>query len=80
MTNQFLNVGNQHARLKVKILRENHTPFVDKQIRKEIYKRSKLRKKNAAKIRPRKMQPYIRNKEINVCLCVEDVLKTISIR
>ena len=80
MTNQFLNVENQHARLKVKILRENHTPFVDKQIRKEIYKRSKPRKKNAAKIRASKMQPYIRNKEINVCLCVEDVLKTISLR
>ena len=80
MTNQFLYVENQHARLKVKILRENHTPFVDKQIRKEIYKRSKPRKKNAAKIRASKMQPYIRNKEINVCFCVEDVLKTISLR
>ena len=45
LTNQFLKVVNQHAPLKVKILRGNHAPFVDKQLRKEIYKRSKLRNK-----------------------------------
>ena len=67
LTNQFLKVVNQHAPLKVKILRGNHAPFVDKQLRKEIYKRSKLRNKYC-------------NKEINVCLCVEDALKTISLR
>ena len=27
-----------------------------------------------------KMQPYMRHKEIHVCLCVENVLKTISLR
>ena len=45
LTNQFLKVVNQHAPLKVKILRGNHAPFVDKQLRKEIHKRSKLRNK-----------------------------------
>ena len=55
LTNQFLKGVNQHASLKVKILRGNHAPFVDKQLRKEIYKRSKLRK-NATKILPNKMQ------------------------
>ena len=45
LTNQFLKVVNQHAPLKVKILRGNHAPLVDKQLRKEIYKRSKLRNK-----------------------------------
>ena len=55
LTNQFLKGVNQHASLKVKILRGNHAPFVDKQLRKEIYKRSKPRK-NAAKILPNKTQ------------------------
>ena len=36
LTNQFLKVVNQHAPLKVKILRGNHALFVDKQPRKEI--------------------------------------------
>ena len=26
------------------------------------------------------MQPHIQSKEINVCLCVEDALKTVSLR
>ena len=38
LTNQFLKVVNQHAPLKVKILRGNHALFVDKQPRKEIVK------------------------------------------
>ena len=29
LTNQFLKVVNQHAPMKVKILRGNHAPFVD---------------------------------------------------
>ena len=45
LANQFLKVVNQHTPLKVKILRENHASFLDKQLRKEIYKRSKLRNK-----------------------------------
>ena len=45
LTNQFLKVVNQHAPLKVKILRGNHALFVDKQPRKEICKRRKLRNK-----------------------------------
>ena len=36
LTNQFLKVVNQHVPLKVKILRGNHAPFVDKLLRKEI--------------------------------------------
>ena len=36
LTNQFLKVVNQHAPLKVKILRGNHALFVGKQPRKEI--------------------------------------------
>ena len=34
LTNQFLKVVNQHVPLKVKTLRGNHAPFVDKQLRK----------------------------------------------
>ena len=60
---------NQHAPLKVKILRENDSPFVDKNLGEKFTKEEP----KTAKILPNKMQPYIRNKEINVCPCVEDV-------
>ena len=40
LTNQFLKLVNQHAPLKVKILRGNHAPFAEKQLRKDIYKRT----------------------------------------
>ena len=62
LTNQFLKVVNQQSPLKVKILRENHALFVNKQLRKEIYKISKLRN-NTAKILPNKMKPYKGNKK-----------------
>ena len=82
MTNQFLNVGNQHARLKVKILRENHTPFVDKQIRKEIYKRSKPRKKKCCK-NPCEQNAALYKKQRNQCVslrrrCIKDYFTKIT--
>ena len=79
LTSQFLKVVNQHAPLKVKTLRRNHAYFVDKQLRKEIYQRSKLRNKYC-KNPSEQMQPYIRYKEINERLYVEDTLKTVSLR
>ena len=42
------NVLDTHARRKTKVLRGNHKPHVDKNLRKAIMKRSKL--KNKAKI------------------------------
>ena len=40
---QFQSVVYKHAPLKSKILRGNDTPFVNKTLRKEIYKRSAVR-------------------------------------
>ena len=42
---QFQSVVNKHAPLKTKIARENNAAFVNKTLRKEIYKRSGLRNK-----------------------------------
>ena len=43
LTNVFSNIVNKHAPLKKKILRGNDAPFMNKELRKEIYTRSRLR-------------------------------------
>ena len=45
MCNRFLEVVNVHASLKTKIVRRNDAPFVDKQLRKAIYTRTRLKNK-----------------------------------
>ena len=75
LTNQFLKVVNQHAPLKVKILRGNHAPFVDKQLRKEIFKRSKLRNKYCKNTSEQNAALY--KKQRNKCVslrrrCIKD--------
>ena len=42
---QFQSLVNKHAPLKTKISRGNNGPFVNKSLRKKIYKRSALRNK-----------------------------------
>ena len=42
---QFQSAFNKHTLLKTKIVCENNAPFVNKVLRKEIYKRSALRNK-----------------------------------
>ena len=44
LSQTFSKVVQKHARLKKKILRGNHSPFINREFRKEIYKRSRLRK------------------------------------
>ena len=44
ITDKFLKVVNRHAPLKEKILRGNHAPLLTKEIRKEIYTKSELKK------------------------------------
>ena len=44
ITDKFLKVVNRHAPLKKKILRGNHAPLLTKEIRKEIYTKSELKK------------------------------------
>ena len=45
LSNRFLEVVNVHAPLKTKIVRGNDAPFVDKQLRKAIYTRTRLKNK-----------------------------------
>ena len=65
LTNQFLKVVNQYAPLKVKILRGNHAPFADKQLRKEIYKRTSWEKKNCEN--PSEQNAALYKKQRNKC-------------
>ena len=77
LTNQFLKVVNQHAPLKLKVLRENHAPFVDKQLRKEIYKRSKLRNKYCKNCPEQNAASYKKQRSKCVSLrrgCIKDYL------
>ena len=77
LTNQLLKVVNQHGPLKVKILRANHALFIDIQLRKEIYKRGKLRNKYCKT--PSKHNAALFKKQRNKCVS-EDALKNISLR
>ena len=45
LSNRFLEVVNVHAPLKTKIVRGNDAPFVDKQLRKAVYTRTRLKNK-----------------------------------
>ena len=46
LTNVFSNIVNIHAPLKNKILRGNDAPFMNKELRKAIYTRSRLRNRH----------------------------------
>ena len=68
-----------HAPLKKKMLKGNQAPFLTKELRKEIYTRSKLENKTEA-ILSKKIRQYIKNKETNMYhLYDEKRLKCISI-
>ena len=45
ITDKFLSVGNRHAPLKKENVKCNQAPFLTKELRKEIYTRSKLKNK-----------------------------------
>ena len=59
---------NKHAPLKKKILPQNNGPFMTKELRKEIMKRSKLKNKYNKK-RNMKTGSFIKNKEITFYHC-----------
>ena len=65
LTNIFINIVNNHAPLKKKFVSENQTPFMTRNLRKEIYTRSRFRI-NFVKILLKKMKNFIKNKETNV--------------
>ena len=45
ITDKFLSVGNRHAPLKKENVKCNQAPFLTKELRKEIYTRSKINNK-----------------------------------
>ena len=45
LTYKFLGIVNKHAPLKKKFVRGNNAPFMNREFQKEIYVRSRLRKK-----------------------------------
>ena len=78
MSNRFLEVVNVHAPLKTKIVRGNDAPFVDKQLRKAIYTRTRLR--NKIHRNPSKENKIAYKKQINFCVslrrkCMKNYLK-----
>ena len=63
---QFQSMVNKYAPFKTKIVRGNNAPFVNKTLRKEIYKRSAFRKKFLKDFFDLYWQKY--RKQINKCV------------
>ena len=81
MCNRFLEVVNVHAPLKTKIVRGNDAPFVDKQLRKGIYTRTRL--KNKIHRNPSKENKMAYKKQRNFCVslrrkCMKNYLKKLT--
>ena len=68
LSDTFLKLVDRHAPLKMKILRENHSPFISKEMRKAICTRSRLRNKFCKSPSERKMKENIKDNEIYVYL------------
>ena len=69
ISNKFLEVVNKHAPLKIKVLKDNHSPFVTKEFQKAIYTRSKLKNKMNQKQSRENVLPYKKQRNICVLLC-----------
>ena len=81
LSNRFLEVVNVHAPLKTKIVRGNDAPFVDKQLRKAIYTRTRLR--NKIHRNPSKENKIAYKKQMNFCVslrrkCMKNYLKKLT--
>ena len=66
LTNVFSNIVNIYAPLKKQILRGNDAPFMNKELRKAIYTRNRLRYRYF-KISTRENETSYIKSEINVC-------------
>ena len=67
LTNNFINIVNKHAPLKKKFIRGNQVPFMTRNLKKEIYTRTRFRNKfckNPTLLK--KMKNCIKSKETNV--------------
>ena len=81
LSNRFLEVVNDHAPLKTKIIRGNDTPFVDKQLRKAIYTRTRL--ENKVHKNPSIENKMAYKKQRNFCVslrrkCIKNCLKKLT--
>ena len=75
ITDLFSKIVNKHAPLKKKFLRGNQAPFINKELRKAIYDRSRSR--NRFRETLRKMKSY-KKTEINVSRFERKVFEIIS--
>ena len=66
LSKRFFEVVNVHTPLKTKVVRGNDAPFVDKQLRKAIYTRTRL--KNKIHKNPSKESKTAYKKQINICV------------
>ena len=81
MSNRFLEVVNLHASLKKKIVRSNGTLFDDKQLRKVVHTRTRLKNKIHKNLWKENKMAY--KKQINFCVslrrkCLKNYLKKLS--
>ena len=66
ITNNFLKVVNKHAPLKKKTIRGNDAPFMNKEFRKAIYTRTRL--KNKFLKNPAEQNELMFKKQRNICV------------
>ena len=81
LSKRFFEVVNVHTPLKTKVVRGNDAPFVDKQLRKAIYTRTRL--KNKIHKNPSKESKTAYKKQINICVslrrkCKKNYLKKLT--
>ena len=68
LTNTFSLIVEKHAPLKNKLVRENHAPFITEDLRKSIYKRSKLRNKFIKN--PTEVKEKLYKRQRNKCVLI----------
>ena len=81
MSNRFLELANVHAPLKIKIVRGNDVPFAEKQFRKAIYTRTRLKNKINKNHSKENKMAYKKQKKNCVSLrrkCMENYLKKLT--
>ena len=77
--NIFLELLNEHAPVKKKLLRANHAPYMTKKLRKAIMKRSELKSKYLKK-KQEVILICIKNNETIVANCIKRKEKDITIK
>ena len=81
LTNTFINIVNKHAPLKKKFIRGNQAPFMTRNLREEIYTRSRFRNKFCKN--PTKENEKLYKKQRNKCVtlrrkCIKEYFHNIT--